>query len=107
MNTIEVDGDGFATKTDRPAASSPAVLTAANALYQAAMVIRGLGILTVSDMENYIGPALLAIKGSVVKQTEERKVPALERKPSVIQVGEDKTADFLRAVSRGEVVAFR
>ena len=35
------------------------------------------------------------------------KVPALERKPSVIQVGEDKTADFLRAVNRGEEVAFR
>lgn len=107
MNTIEVDGDGFAIEKDRPAASSQAVYTAANALYQAAMVIRGLGILTVSDMENYIGPALLAIKHSVVKKTEERKVPALEKRPSIIQQGEDKTADFLRAVNRGETVVVR
>lgn len=95
-------------ETDAQRASSPAVLQAANKLYEAALLIRGAGALYATDIRDYLTPAMKALSAQVVLATERSRVPALEKpEPSVIQRGPDPAADLLRAQQRGENIQFR
>lgn len=86
-------------------ASNPAVLTAAIKLYEAAGLIRALPGLTPHDIVNVLLPGLEQLQRQVKRAADRAALPAIEKpEPSVIQRGEDKTADFLRAVSSGAEV---
>lgn len=95
-------------KAELQVASSPAVLQAANKLYEAALLIRGAGALYATDIRDYLSPALKALNAQVTAAAERSRVPALEKPaPSVIQRGPDPAADLLRAQQRGENIQFR
>lgn len=90
------------TPTEAYIASSAAVLTAANRIYEAALAIRAAKGLTKVDVTEYLTPALLQLNKAVVEVHKRTLAPAVTpRAPSIIQVGEDKTADFLRAFNSG------
>lgn len=89
-------------------ASSPAVLLAANKLFEAALLIRQAGAIYATDIRDYLQPALQHLSAQVARAAEASRVPAVERPvPSIIQRGPDPAADILRGAARGQGVEFR
>lgn len=107
MNEAQQLRSGLGASSEPLPPSSPAVLTAASKLYEAALAIRSTQGLQVTDFRDYLQPALEQLQREVIRATTVSKVAALERKPSVIQQGPDPAADLIRAANNGENVAFR
>lgn len=85
--------------------AQPAILNAAIQLYEVATKVRAASNVTEHEVANVLLPAMKTLQAQILRQLEQSRLPAIEKPaPSVIQIGEDKAADFLRAANSGAAI---
>lgn len=84
------------------AKAQKAILNAGIGLYEVAGLIRAATGVTEHEVATVLLPAMEQVQRIVLRKLAEARAPAIEKpKPSIIQNGPDKAADFLRAVAGG------
>lgn len=93
------------TSYDEAIKAQPAILSAAIQLYEVATKVRAASNVTEREVANVLLPAMKVLQAQIMRQLERSLLPAIEKPaPSVVQIGEDKAADFLRAANSGAAI---
>lgn len=117
MTTQEGDGLGITQLSTSPIDGSSlegaqrSVILAGLAIYEAALHLRNANGITEAEANQTLRAPMVQLQTMLQRKLNEAKLPAIEKpKPSIIQVGHDKAADFLRAANSGasiEVAQFK